>query len=76
MLSPTAIEALDVHTYREELTLSLSSTRELAAQSIRQAQQKYKSSYDRGACPADYRVVDWVLINFPNEESGKERKLS
>ena len=76
MLSPTEIEPRDVRTYREQLTLSLSSARELAAQSIRQAQQKYKSSYDRGASPTDYRVGDWVLIKFPSEESGKKRKLS
>ena len=76
LLSPTEIEPRDVRTCREELTISLSSARELAAQSIRQAQQKYKASYDQGATATDYRVGDWILIKFPSEESGKGRKLS
>lgn len=37
----------DIKYYREKLTLSLSSVRELANYGIRHAQQRYKKSYDR-----------------------------
>ncbi len=73
-LSP--LEPCDVEDYREELVLSLSSARELAAQAIQQAQRKYKALYDRKASERRYRVGDWVLVKFPQEESGKQRKLS
>ena len=62
--------------YREELALSLTSARELAATSIRNAQQRYKRLYDQKAVKKNYQVGDWVLVKFPQEESGKQRKLS
>jgi len=37
---------------------------------------KYKVQYDRKAKPDQYRIGEWVLIKFPSEESGKQRKLS
>ena len=76
MLPPSAVQLTEVSTYREELTVSLTSARELAASSIRQAQKKYKKCYDRKVVRRDYRVGDWVLVRFPHEETGKSRKLS
>ena len=37
---------------------------------------KYKVQYDHKAKPDRYRIGEWVLIKFPSEESGKQRKLS
>ena len=76
MLPPSVVQFTYVSTYREELTVSLASARNLAASSIRQAQKKYKKSYDRKVVRRDYRVGDWVLVRFPHEEMGKGRKLS
>ena len=65
-----------IEDYREELMLSLSSARELAASNIRAAQRRYKSQYDKKSMPTGYKLGDWVLIRFPHEETGKQRKLS
>ena len=46
-LPPTALHPADVEEYRQELQLSLSSARQLAAESIQRAQHKYKKNYDR-----------------------------
>ena len=62
--------------YREELTMSLSSARKLAAEAIRQARKKYKGDYDKKTVPRDYRIGEWVLVKFPADETGKMRKLS
>ena len=76
-LLPThPLEPTDISDYREELMLSLSSARDLAAKSVCQAQRKYKTQYDRKATQHKYRIGDWVLVRFPDEESGKQRKLS
>ena len=66
----------DVTAYREELMKSLSLCRNLAAETIQKAQEKYKLQYDRKAKADRYRIGEWVLIKFPHEESGKQRKLS
>ena len=66
----------DISEYREEVVLSLASARELAAANIEKAQQHYKHQYDRHAIAVNYRVGDLVLVKFPQEESGKNRKLS
>ena len=66
----------DILEYREELTLSLSSARELAASNIKTAQKKYKEQYDKRANPICYKPGGLVLVRFPQEESGKNRKLS
>ena len=75
LLPATGMDPADVSQYREELVVSLSSARKLAVSSI-QAAQKYKKQYDKRARPSEYRVGDWVLVRFPEEESGKLRKLS
>ena len=59
-----------VKDYREELMLTLSSARQAALESIRKAQQRYKTQYDRKTDGYQYKIGDWVLIRFPSEESG------
>ena len=59
--------------YHEEVILSLSSPRELAAKAISRAQERYKTCYSRKAQAANYHIGDWVLVRFPQEESGKCR---
>ena len=76
LLPPELLEPVDVSDYREELVLSLSSARTLAASSIKEAQCRYKAQYDKKTHPVNHRVGDWVLVRFPHEESGKQRKLS
>ena len=70
------IEYIDIEEYREEVTLSLSSARELAASNIKTAQKRYKEQYDKRATPVSFKAGDLVLVRFPQEESGKNRKLS
>ena len=75
-LPTTVSPAVPVCDYREELIRSLSSAREIACQSIREAQQRYKSQYDEHSQPVSYKLGDWVLVRFPQDESGRLRKLS
>ena len=56
--------------------LSLLSASELAALNIKAAQKRYKRQYDRHAALSKYQVGDLVLIRFPHEEIGNQRKLS
>lgn len=76
LLPPHPLEPGNIVDYREEVVLSLSSARKLAASSICRAQRKYKTAYDRKTTSTDYHIGDWVLVKFPHEESGKSRKLS
>ena len=76
LLCPTEVEPTDLVEYREELTMSLASARELAAKAIRQAQKKYKRNYDKRTGDRDYRIGEWVLVRFPADETGKMRKLA
>ena len=66
----------DISDYRQELMLSLTSARELAASCIQKAQSRYKAQYDKNLSPAEYHIGDWVLVHFPQEETGRMRKLS
>ena len=76
LLPPGAVDPTDIVDYREELMLLLSSTRELAVSNARAAQRHYQDLYDKKSKPAGYKLGDWILIWFPHEESGKQRKLS
>ena len=49
LLPPEPMEYTDISDYQEELVLSLSSARELAALNIKAAQKRYKRQYDRYA---------------------------
>ena len=77
-LPPSSVHPADVNDYREELMLSLSSAREIAAASIQKAQERYKKSYDQNINCGDtpFRVGEWVLVRFPQDETGGNRKLS
>ena len=76
LLPPHTVEPTEVSDYQEELILSLSSARRLAAEAIRTAQLKYKSSYDRRSRDVNFQMGDWVLVKFPQDETGRLRKLS
>ncbi|MCG8620907.1 MAG: hypothetical protein MJE68_02745, partial [Proteobacteria bacterium] len=75
-LPPSSVTPTDVDDYREELMLSLSSAREIATQSIQKSQKQYKKHYDAKATRTKFKVGQWVLVRFPQEESGHQRKLS
>ena len=75
LLPPTPMEPVDVSDYREELIVALSNARDLASEAIQAAQQKYKKNYDRKTAVREYRIGDWVLICFPQEETRAKRKL-
>ena len=70
------LEATEVSDYRKELTFSLSSARQLAADLIKRAQSRYNGTYDTSSQDTDYWVGDWVLVQFPQEETGKQCTLS
>lgn len=76
LLPPKSIEPTTVSDYREQVVLSLSTARKLAAESIKKSQRKYKAIHDQKAAITSLRVGDWVLVKFPQEEVGKLRKLS
>ena len=67
---------LTAEDYREQLVQTLASSRQLAETTIRKAQKRYKGQFDRRAQQRHYRVGDWVMVKFPQEEQGKMRKLS
>ena len=75
-LPPTELSATNVSDYRRELITSLRSARRLAAENIQEAQSKYKTQYDKSSRKTSYSTGDWVLVRFPQEESGRMRKLS
>ena len=70
------MENTSVEDYREEVTQASSTARCLAADSIQSAQRKYKAAYDKKSTPTSYNLGDWVLVKFPQEETGWNRKLS
>ena len=76
LLPPQSTEWVDLADYREELVMSLATARELAVESIKAAQSRYKKQYDKRVKVVDMRVGDWVFVRFPQDETGKQRKLS
>ena len=76
VLPPSSLRPTNVSDYREEITLSLYSARDLAASCIQQAQKRYKKDYDQKAIVEKYLVGDWLLVKFPADETGKNHKLS
>ena len=76
LLPPEEPDGSMVTEYREHLAMTLSGAREQAALSIQKAQQHYKKYYDRKTAPNTIRKTEWVMIRFPQDETGKERKLS
>ena len=76
LLPPRDLEGADLSDFREELVLSLPSAREHAVSSVREAQKQYKKQYDKMARTVPFRCGDWALVRFPQDKSGKQRKLS
>jgi len=58
------------------MVLSLSSTRALAAKSFSKAQEHQNSGYDKRAKPTKLWLGEQILIHFPQDETGKQHKLS
>ena len=58
------------------MVITLSSSRALALKSNQKCQQKYKQQYDKKATTPKFRVGDWVLVYFPQDETRKYPKLS
>ena len=77
-LPTTPSHLSDIDDYREELLVSFTSARETAAQVIQTAQQKYKRQYDKRATytTTPLKTGNWVLVCFPQDETGAVRKLS
>ena len=76
ILPPREVQTTNVEDYREELVLCLSTARKHACDALKKAQQRYKQQYDKHCHPAQYKVGDWIMVRFPQDESGKSRKLS
>ena len=66
---PEDLTPMSVTDYRKEIMLNLSLARKSAL-------ERYKTQYNRNSTNYQYRVGDWVLIRFPSDETGKQRKLS
>ena len=62
--------------YRVEVMTSLSSARALAAKKLKKTQEKSKIRYDQKAKTRKLMKGDWVLVKFPQDETGRNRKLS
>ena len=48
----------------------------MAVASVKEAQKNYKKQYDKKSTVIDYKLGDWVFVHFPEEETGKKRKVS
>ena len=77
LLPPTQSEEIDEFSdHWQELVVSLSSARSEALKRIRKAQKQYKSQYDMKQHQVELKTGDWVLVYFPKDEAGRNRKLS
>ena len=76
LLPPYSLEPAAITDYRQQMILSLSSARQNVVSCVQKAQQQYKKFYNRKTSMRPYHIGDWVLIKFPAEETGKQRKLS
>ena len=75
LLPSTPLNLTDVSDYREELVLTLSNARNIAMKTNLESQRRYKEQYDKTAATPKFRIGDWVLVHFAQEETGKMRKL-
>ena len=67
----------DAEDYQTELFINLTKAQQLALESIKQAQEKQRTFYDRQSSNSPhYRVGDRVMIFMPSETTGKDRKLA
>ena len=67
LMEPEVLQPTDVSDYCEQLVLSLTSARDLATQSIRKAQNQYKSQYDKKSTKQTYQVGDWLSSLLKNQ---------
>ena len=58
LLPSESVTPVDLSDYREQLMISLSSARKLAASSICKAQEKYQHQYDKKAQPVPFKLGD------------------
>ena len=70
---PNPKEPVGLDDCREEVIRNLSSARELVLQ---ESQRKSKQRYYRKTTDKSYKAGEWVLVKFPKEEGGHNRKLS
>ena len=76
LLPPKSLRATEISDYREELVTTLSSARALALKFNQKSQRQYKHQHDKKATTPKFSIGDWVLVYFPQDETGKDRKLS
>ena len=76
LFPPSTPEPTTVEDYRVEVMTSLSSARALAAKKLKKTQEKSKIRYDQKAKTRKLMKGDWVLVKFPQDEMGRNRKLS
>ena len=76
LLPPKSLRATEISDYREELVTTLSSARALALKFNQKSQRQYKHQHDKKATTPKFGIGDWVLVYFPQDETGKDQKLS
>ena len=67
---------IDADDYRTELLINLSKAQKLALESIKQAQEKQRTFYDRQANGTTFKTGDRVMVLMPSDTTGKNRKLA
>ena len=67
---------VDLDDYKTELSINLKKARELALQSVKEAQEKQKEQYDRQSRTQVYHIGDRVMVFMPSDVTGKDRKLA
>ena len=76
LLPPNPVTLVTIEDYQEELVLMFWVAHRRAVTAIHKAQNCFKENYDQRSQDSTLRVGDWVLVKFPQEESGCLRKLS
>ena len=67
LLPPSPIQLTDVKDYENVIVYG----KEVSSDN---AQKQYKN-YDHLSHPIQYKIGEWILISFPQDETGKNRKL-
>ena len=62
---------MDLNEYRTELVVNLKKARELALKSIKEAQEKQQSQYDRQSSTQVYHIGDRVMDLMPSDITGR-----
>lgn len=76
LVPPNPVRPTTVEDYREGLVHMLGEARKQATIADQKAQNRQKRYYDKHAKDPTLCIGDWVLVKFPQEESGRLRKLS